>query len=264
MSIITLTSDWGSSDFYIAAVKGAILSKLPDTVIVDISHQIKPFDIEGAAFTVRNSYQSFPKGTVHIVAVNTVETTDHPHIAIQHDGHYFIGTDNGVFSMIVGDTPEAAVQIEVYQDSDLFTFSTRDRFVKVAVQLLTGTPLDQLGILRPQLTSRLLFEPAISQDSIKGMVIHIDGYDNAITNISAELFQQLRRKRPFEIYFAGYRLNSLMSSYLDVEVAELLALFGTHGMLEIAMNQGNAASLCGLEKYTPVNVRFINADETFV
>ncbi len=99
MSIITLTSDWGgTSDYYLAAVKGTILSQLPDVNIVDISHHIQAFDVEGgAAFTIRNSYQSFPQGTVHIIGLNSEESLESPHIIVQVAGQYFIGADNGIF-----------------------------------------------------------------------------------------------------------------------------------------------------------------------
>ena len=256
MAIITLTSDWGTSDYYLAAVKGTILSQFPEVTLVDISHHIRQFDIEGAAFTVRNCFENFPKGTIHIVAVNTEESIEHPHVAISHKGHFFIGTDNGLFSMILGGEPEAAVEIDIPQDSGFFTFSTRDRFAKAAIQLLRGTPLSDLGETRTQLTSRILFKPATTDDSIKGMVMHIDAYGNAITNIPFQLFSQLKKGRAFEIYFSGYRIRKIEEGYMDVGIADLLAVFGTHGMLEIAMNQANAASLCGLERYTPVSIRF--------
>lgn len=256
MAIITLTSDWGTSDYYLAAVKGTILSQLPDAIIVDISHHIKQFDIEGAAFTIRNSYKSFPPGTIHIVAINTEESIEHPHIAIRSGDHFFIGTDNGIFSMILGDTIDEAAEIDIPQDSDFFTFSTRDRFVKAAVQLAKGIAVADLGEARKQITPRILFEPVSGPDQIKGMIMHIDAYENAITNIPYKLFKSIRKQRQFEIYFAGYRIQKIQTGYMDVGVADLLALFGTHGMLEIAINQGKAASLCGLERYTPVSIRF--------
>lgn len=257
MAIITLTSDWGTSDYYLAAVKGKILSSLPDATIVDVSHHIKPFDLESAAFTLRNCFRNFPPGTVHIVAINTEESIEHPHVAILFDGYYFIGADNGVFSMIFGEArPQKIVEISVLQDSGFFTFSTRDRFVKVAVMLLRGSQFDELGKPRPGLTRKFLFEPVVSGNVIRGQISHIDAYENAITNISYELFRSEQRNRNFEIYFAGYRIRKIDKGYMDVEQAELVAFFGTHGMLEIAINQGKAASLCGLERTTQVTITF--------
>ncbi|HMM12229.1 MAG TPA: SAM-dependent chlorinase/fluorinase [Bacteroidales bacterium] len=257
MSIITLTSDWGTSDFYLAAVKGTILSSLPEVTIVDVSHHIRSFDLESAAFTLRNCFRSFPRGTVHIVAINTEESINHPHVVMKFEGHYFIGADNGVFSMIFGDAqPEEVVEINVLQDSGYFTFSTRDRFAKVAVLLLKNTPLAELGVPRQSITRKFLFEPVVSGNVIRGQVTHIDAYENAITNISSQLFKREQRNRKFEIYFAGYRITKIDKGYQDVGVADLVAIFGTHGMLEIAINQGKAASLCGLERTTQVTVTF--------
>lgn len=256
MAIITLTSDWGTSDYYLAAVKGTILSQLPDAQIVDISHHIRPFDLESAAFTVRNCYRSFPPGTVHIIGINTEESVETPHIAIFANGHFFVGTDNGIFSMILGDEIDEIVELDIPQDSDFFTFSTRDRFVKAAVQIIKGVPLSSLGDPHEQLMQRILFQPTIDANTIKGMVIHIDAYENLITNITEKLFRSERKGRSFEIYFGGYKLYKIQSGYNDVGIADLLALFGAHGLLEIAINQGKAASLCGIERNNSVVVTF--------
>src|SRR5512133_2364165 len=100
MAIITLTSDWGLRDHYTGSVKGAILRQLPDAVIVDISHSIQPHNLNQAAFIVRNSYRNFPEGTIHIIGVIEEASIESPHTLVVHDGHYFIGADNGIFSMI--------------------------------------------------------------------------------------------------------------------------------------------------------------------
>ena len=145
MAIITLTSDWGLSGYYVPSVKGAIYSALPNANIVDISHEIEPFDIRSAAFIIKNCYNNFPKGTIHIIAVDTEESSTNPHIVVKYDDHYFIGTDNSIFSLIIGQNDYEAVTIEVVQDTDFFTFSTRDRFVKVAVMIHNGVSLSDIG-----------------------------------------------------------------------------------------------------------------------
>jgi S-adenosylmethionine hydrolase len=257
MAIITLTSDWGTSDYYLAAVKGTIYTQLPDAIVIDISHDIRHFDLEGAAFTIRNCYQSFPKGTIHIIGVNSEESMDIPHIAVEAKGHYFIGADTGIFSMILGDTPSQIFHLDIPADSGYFTFSTRDRFVKAAVHIAKGFPIDQLGDPCPQLNSKLLFQPTTDNKSIKGLVVYIDAYENLITNISEKLFHYEQRGRAFDIAFSIYRLKKIQTSYLDVPVPDMLALFGSHGFLEIAINQGNAASLLGMERNSPVQVNFL-------
>lgn len=97
MAIITLTSDWGLSDYYVGAVKGVIYSYCPQAVIVDITHNITPFDLKNAGFIVKNCYKNFPEGTIHILGIDTEESDEFSHIVVKADGHYFIGCDNGIF-----------------------------------------------------------------------------------------------------------------------------------------------------------------------
>ena len=137
MAIITLTSDWGKKDYYAAAVKGTILSMLPTANIVDVTHEIEPFNVAQAGFTLRNCYRCFPPGTIHIIAVDTIESTECPHVVVKAEGQYFISTDNGIFSHILDGKYSEAFCIDVIQDSDFFTFATRDRFAKVAVMITT-------------------------------------------------------------------------------------------------------------------------------
>ena len=256
MAIITLTSDWGLSDYYVAAVKGTILSALPDATIVDITHNIEPWDIAAAAFIIRNCYQNFPEGTIHIIAVETEESSDKPHIALKANGHYFIGTDNDIFSLILGDTPYEAVTIEVIQDSDYFTFTTRDRFVKVAAMIAKGVPFSEIGSPYPKIRECLAFQPTMNNNSIHGIITFIDAYENAVTNITQELFEKVRNGRNFEIRFGKYVIEKLCRSYTEVTIAEKVALFGTHGYLEIAMNHGKAASLLGLYRNASIDITF--------
>ena len=256
MAIITLTSDWGQSDYYVAAVKGAILSALPDATIVDITHNIEPWDIASAAFIIRNCYKNFPEGTIHIIGVETEESSDKPHVALKANGHYFIGTDNDIFSLILGDTPYEAVTIEVIQDSDYFTFTTRDRFVKVAAMIANGLPFSEIGKPYPKIRECISFQPTIDANSIHGIVTYIDSYENAVTNITKELFDKIRNGRNATIKFGKYEINKICRSYTEVPIAEKLALFGTHGYLEIGMNHGKAASLLGLSRNTSVDISF--------
>lgn len=256
MAIITLTSDWGLSDYYVAAVKGTILSAIPDATIVDITHNIEPWDIAAAAFIIRNCYQNFPEGTIHIIAVETEESSDKPHIALKANGHYFIGTDNDIFSLILGDTPYEAVTIEVIQDSDYFTFTTRDRFVKVAAMIAKGVPFSEIGGPYPKIRECLAFQPTMNNNSIHGIITFVDSYENAVTNITKELFEKVRNGRAFEIRIGKYTIDKVCRSYTEVPVAEKMALFGTHGYLEIAMNHGKAASLLGLSRDSSVDITF--------
>jgi len=254
MAIITLTSDWGDTDYYPAAVKGRILRELPDAVIVDVTHKIPAFDSSRAAYILRNTYSNFPKGSIHLIGVNTEETEETAHVIALYDGHYFIGADDGIFSLIFQKPAEKMVFMDVWQDSDLCTFSTRDRFAKAAILLAQGKPIETLGNPYPELLQKIHFEPTSNHEGIRGMVIHIDSYENIITNIPQHLFREVVGDKPFKLSFKEYELEHLSEGYYEVGKGELLCLFGSNRLLQIAINQGNAASLLGVQKTNPVYI----------
>ena len=257
MAIITLTSDCGLKDHYIGSVKGAILSLLPDVTIVDITHDIPTFDIEPASYVIYNCYQNFPKGTIHIVAVNTEASIETPHIVMLYNGHYFIGADNGMFSLIVKGKPEKIIELNISQDSDYFTFSMRDVFVKAASLIVKGEKLEMLGFERNSLNEMIRLKPIEELNAIKGSVIYIDKYENVITNITKNLFRKIGKNRKFVISFrGGYEIDIINSAYKDADAGEKLALFGSSGFLEIAINMGNASGLLNLKLKDSVRIDF--------
>lgn len=259
MAIITLTSDWGTSDYYAAAVKGSILSLMPDATIIDVSHEIEPFNIAQAGFILRNTFHSFPQGTIHIIAVDDVESEEKPHVVVKAFGQYFISTDNGIFAYIFGNNYEEARYIDVTQDTSFFTFSTRDRFAKVAVMLAKGEPLSSIGSLRQTLNIGGIFQPTTTDNTIEGIVIYIDSYDNVITNISRELFDSVRKGRPFNIIVKGNidPITTISESYDEVADLDPIAIFGTHGYLELALYHAKLASLWGLDDRSTIQVIFL-------
>jgi hypothetical protein len=256
MPVITLTSDWGNKDHYLASVKGAILKQIPEARIIDISHKISPHNLTEAAFVIKNCYRDFPLGTIHILGISTEESEECPHTAVLADGQYFIGADNGIFSLIFDDPPEKIIEITLIQDTEHFTFSSRDRFVKAAAVLAESGDISKLGHERDSLTEKILFAPVVEPNLIKGLVIYIDNYENVITNISLEKFKEIGKNRKFTIGCRGNEIHRIHESYSDVPVGEILALFGTNGHLEIAMNNGTASSLLGLYMNDPVRVEF--------
>lgn len=254
MGIITLISDWGLSDYYVAAVKGMIYKFHPDTHIVDITHQIQPFDSAEAAYVLKNAYPSFPDGTVHIIGVNTEESLKDVHIVAYYNKQYFIGTDDGIFSLIFDNEPESIFELDIPHESSTHTFSSRDRFAKAAAHILNGGKPEELGPARKELVKKMLFNPPINEDSLKGMIIHIDNYDNLITNITKSDFKKFISGSKFEISFRSqkYKASEIHDSYGDVNPGEIVALFTGNYMLEIAINKGKAASLLGIHKKDPI------------
>lgn len=264
MPIVTLTTDWGTKDHYLASVKGSLLSSIPNVQIVDISHEIPPFDIYQTSFILKNCYKDFPDNTIHIIGVNSEASIQTPHIAIKIDNQYFIGADNGVFSLAFEKTPEEIIELEIYQSSDKFTFSTRDVFIKAAQHIIENNSITRLGSVKSQVKQLKSFEPIIVHDdsdqstTITGKVIYIDRYENVMTNIKEQHFKELQKNRKFRISFNSFDndLTSISQSYNDVAPSEMLALFDSNKLLEIAVNQGNASSLLGLYLDTRVRVIF--------
>ena len=256
MPIITLTSDWGQRDYFLAAVKGKILSQLPSVNIIDISHVISPFNLKQASFIIRNSYPHYPEGTVHMLSVLTEKTEKTPHLAVQYDGQFFIGADNGIFSLIFDHDPEKIVSINASTNGGIKDIAARDRFVESAVHLASGKPIELLGEPVSQWKEQLHFLPVVSGDVIRGVVIYINQYENVITNITRDLVEKVSKGRKFIIEFRGESINGISNSYQEVPIGEIVALFGSTGHLEIAINQGNAASLLGLDINDPVRVEF--------
>ncbi|MCK9617859.1 MAG: SAM-dependent chlorinase/fluorinase [Lentimicrobiaceae bacterium] len=261
MSIITLTSDWGLNDHYVGAVKGNILKHMPDACIVDITHSVTPFDLSQAAFVIRNVYRDFPKGTVHIIGINTEESKKISHLVVKAEDQYFISADTGIFSLIFDKKPDLVIELRVFADTGFYTFSARDVFAKVAVHLASGKPAEELGFEIKDFSQELLpFKPVVLENSIiKGHIIYIDAYENLITNIGADLFRTVGQNSPFTIYLRNpsYTLTTIHETYDDVKKeGEMVALFNSGGYLEIALNKGNAAGLLGMEINDPVRIEF--------
>lgn len=256
MPIITITSDWGQKDHYLAAVKGAIYSKIPEITLVDISNDISHYNVMEAAFVVKNCYRNFPAGTVHMIGVDSEASVKHPHTIVLMHQQYFIGADTGIFSLIFDEQPEKCWEITTYQDSDVFTFPARDVFVKVACHLAQGGKPEEMGQLRNQINTLKLFNPVKDPDRIKGVVIYVDHYENVITNITKSDFAEVGRNRKFTLYFRGEELHKIHTAYSDVPQGEILALFGATSFLEIAINKGNASGLLGLDINESVRIEF--------
>ena len=256
MAIITLTSDWGHRDHYIAAVKGRLLSLIPGAVIVDISHEIETFNTGHAAYVLRNAFPAFPPGTIHIIGVNSIAGVTTPHTLLRYQGQWFIGADNGIFSLLGKDQPEEIWEIDIPSETDYFTFPSRDTFPRVAAALAEGKSPSELGTPKTEIRKLLPFEPIVTPTEIRGKIIHIDHYHNAITNISEELFRSFVKGGKFELTVKGSNeaITSISKSYDDEPEGEKVALFNSSGYLQIAMVMGSGCSLFGYKTDDPVMV----------
>lgn len=255
MPIVTLTSDFGWKDYYLPMIKGAILCKHPQTNIVDISHDIPNYDIVQAAFIFKNCWQSFPAGTIHLISVNDYpEDTTKGFVAIAHEKHFFIGPDNGVFSLIFGKKPDAIYQLGIAPDA---RFPMAEVYANAVGHLASGKPVQEIGFAVKDLVQRITFTPVQGHSQIRGSVIHVDQFENVILNISKEVFEQVGQGRDFSLFFKRHDPITVLSQYYqDVEVGEILCLFNSAHLLEIAVNMGKASSLFGLKVEDNVQIDF--------
>lgn len=259
MGIITLTTDLGNKDFYQAALKGSILTQYPDARIVDISHEIPPFDIQYAAFVLKNAYPYFPKDTVHLIGIDSVFNQENRYVAVRSGDHYFVGADNGIFSLILEQGPDEAVELNIIQDLKYLHFPLTDIFAKAACHLAKGGSLHDIGDPVDGIVIRTLLQPVVEQNGLRGSVVFIDSFGNVISNISKELFNNVQRGRDFVLYFRrNETIEQLSWHYNEVPEGEKLCLFGISNYLEIAINKGNASGLLGLNKGDIIRVEFKN------
>ena len=258
MPVITLTSDWNLDDFYVAAIKGRILSNDPTITIVDINHKIKTFNTAQAAFILRNAFQYFPPGSIHLILVNTEAGVQNDYKLVKAKGHFFIGMDNGIFSIILGEEAEEVIQL-IPEKNNLKSFPELNLYAETAIKIAKGISLSGLGKKVKEFQHRIPIRATIEENGLTGSIIYIDSYENAITNISQDLFERVCKGREFEMYVQSkyYKITKISNSYNEVSQGELLALFNAASLLEIAINGGNAASLLNLDLSSSVRIEFI-------
>jgi S-adenosyl-L-methionine hydrolase (adenosine-forming) len=258
MSIITLISDWGLNDYTVSAVKGHILTIMPEATIVDISHTIEPFNRKTAAYILNNAYRNFPEGTVHIIGVCTTESAECKHIAFKLNNHYFVSADNGIPALLIEQTPpDKIIELSVPQDSYRFTFSERDLFAKVAVHLAKGLPIDELGTPLNGFYPGSWIIPQEESNKIIGTIVFTDNYGNIVTNVSEELFKKYNKGKTFEIVLqVDYKITKISNSYEDVYKDEPVAIFNSSGYLEVGINQGNLFELLSYEIDSRITILF--------
>ncbi|MEN8817096.1 MAG: SAM-dependent chlorinase/fluorinase [Nonlabens sp.] len=275
MPIITLTTDFGWKDPYVGAVKGAIYKELEQINIVDISHEVSPFNIAEAAYIIRNAYHSFPDGTIHIIGVDAEHTPENIHIAVLLNNHYFICADNGVLALIMNKLrPEKLVEINIH-DRISSNFTTLDAFVKTACHIARGGTLEIIGkpITRIRAISGMTPKISDNKNVIHGQVIYIDNYGNSVANVTEEIFETIGKGREFEISARNERFNKVFKRYSDIinfddeenkrDVdGKGLVLFNSAGYLELAtyksnpLTVGSASTLFGLQINAPVIITF--------
>jgi S-adenosyl-L-methionine hydrolase (adenosine-forming) len=255
MSIITFTSDFGYTDHYAAAVKAKILSKNHIHKIVDISHGVGKFDISHAAHLINSVYNDFPKGTVHIVAVNSFDNIKEKSIAFKLNDHFFICSDNGFISLIDG-KPTVVVNLLEKSEIKNTAFPAKDIYADAAVFLANAGNIYELGPEMTEYNEVMGWQPLINPNEISGVIIHIDDFGNAISNIKKENYMQIYAERKPTITFSKNTIHKISTRYADISEADIGAIFNSNNNLEIFLRKGNANELLGINNGTMVKISF--------
>jgi S-adenosylmethionine hydrolase len=261
VAIITLTSDFGTKDYLAGAFKGRLLQQYAQCNIVDISHDIAPFNFAEAAYIIKNSVTHFPSHTYHLLLVNLFDTTQSLPVIAFHEGHYYGAPDNGLLPMVLGSQPEQAVSLALPTGMQYNSLGWADLFGKAIQQVESGMPFYQLGTQPDHLVEKFHLLANFGEDYIDGRIIFIDRFENVVVNITREEFEKVGKGRPFTIAFKSKdTIRRINEGYPQVSEGSSLAFFNAAGYLEIAVNKGNAAGLFGLQAFSHLsNPEFIKS-----
>lgn len=255
--IVSLTTDLGVSDYYVATLKGMLYSHIRGVTIADISHHIEPYDIVQAALFLRSTYLSYPRGTIHIAAVRCHHGPSSDIIVFERDGYHFIGPNNGLFSLLWDDFNTSS--ITVVDITKVRQPSLPSILSHAAACIAHGLPGEEIGPPVTDIEQRMTIQPVVTAQQIRATIIHIDQFDNAIVNITKEAFEQLRNGRRYKIYFKhDDPIYHIHQHYGEVEVGEPVAIWNEAGYLEIAVHMGKASTLYNLKKNETIQIYFLD------
>jgi len=275
MSIITLITDFGNKDHFVAKIKGDIYRSFDKAKIVDISNNVSPFNIMEAAYILENAYKSFPEKSVHIIDVDSEKTVEKKHIVIYLDNHFFISADNGILSILCQNiNPEKIFEITIHDEMNNIDSSSKI-FSKVACHLAKGGKPELIGKEISEIKTVKNLKPFINEDlsQIVSSVIYIDNFGNVITNLKRNIFEEIRKGRSFEISVRNYKFKKIYNKYSDIvnynvplnqrnDEGKGMVVFNSSDLLQISIyrsnpkNVGTASSLMGLKIYDSVTISF--------
>ena len=275
MPIITLTTDFGHKDYFVSALRAALLNEAPKATVIDISHEISPFNHSEAAYILKNAFVNFPAGSIHIIGVDSELTPENKHLVLAYRDHFFIGANNGIFSLILdGGHADKVVEVTIH-DTLMSSFPVLDVFVKAAAHLARKGNMDVLGNKFAALKELVDLKPVINEagDQMIGSVIYIDNFGNVVTNIKKSMFLDIQKARSFTILTQSVKFNAIYNSYAEAinfsipktrreEDGKKIAIWNAAGHLELAiyksnpMKVGSASTLFGLDFRSPVTISF--------
>jgi S-adenosylmethionine hydrolase len=255
MALITFMSDYGLEDHYVAATKGTLLSLNPQLTIVDISHEIKLSDISHGGYVLRNAFKKFPKGTVHLIAMDSSSRLKNRWIGLTLEGHHFIGTDSGIFSIISNENPSLVVEIGPINLENAY-----QKMIGQAVNdLAMGHGLKHIGRVITDHLQLIDRTAKITKKGMIGHVIHIDHYGNLITNIQHSDYletQKINGQVTFQIQIGREIFDRLHEGYDAVDPGECFVFFNSEKVLQIGINMGRASELLGIRMDASIYINF--------
>lgn len=254
MALVTFLSDFGDKDYYIPAVKAKMLSINPQLNIIDISHRIDSFDIAHAAFILKSTFRDFPKGTVHLIGINTTGTMTDGYIGVKLEEHIFVGPNNGILSLLADQEPGIMVKFADIHVQDT-PFPTKDILAPIAAKVASGAAIHDFGGPLTHFKKLISRQSKVTRDQILGHVVHVDVYGNLITNIKKEDFDTVNPGR-YSVDFNREQLKKLNLGYDEVEPGDCFAFFNSLGLLEIGISHGDGAGLLGMKMDSVVYINF--------
>ncbi len=275
MPILTLLTDFGTKDHFVAAVKGRLIKAIPKIKLIDITHEVAPFNIVEAAYIIRNVYANFPKKTIHLIGVDAEFQPGKQHLVVFLDDHFFICSDNGVLTLLTQEiAAEKTIAITAFEELKRSVFPVRDVFTQAAAHIAGGGSLEAMGQPISELRDLKIPNPVVGEDQIKGIIIYVDHFGNAVTNITEKLVREVGHARKFKIHARSCTFDRIYSRYSDIEPIEnrsdglsdgkKLALYNSSGFLELSIYRsdsatvGGAATLFGLQHRDSVGIRFFD------
>ena len=255
MSVITIISDWEKNDFYLSSVKGKILSNNTNTSIIELSNNINSFSNFETAFILKNSYKNFPEQTIHLICVNTLQNKKNNFLLIKYDNHFFIGADNGIFSLIFDKEPDQIIKLPYLET----TFPELDIFAESANKLINNYDINNIGEQINNYKIKTISEPFTEDGLLISKIIYFDSYNNAILNVSKDYFKNTVNNQDFEIIVVhsfNNIIKKISTNYYDVPEFELFAIFNSIGLLEIGIINGNIKQLFELNINDEILIKF--------
>ena len=251
MPVVTLTTEWKPDDIYNGIIKGKLSRLCPGIAIIDNAGSIPPFNISLASFIIRNTFSNYPAGSVHIICVHSEAGRDQDYLIVSARDHFFIGTDNGIFNLILNSEPVDVVKIEHRENSDELEI-----FAKAASEIISGKKPQELGTTVKSVSERVPLRATIDKDVIIGSIIFIDSYGNALSNITREVFYRVFENKEFRIQIQSNKnyTEQISPGYSDVPVGDMLAKFNQLELLEISINGADVSELLSLNVGSVVRI----------